>query len=233
MRFDTGVKASKRVSGRRWKKARCEDMFVSRRKTDANGVRNKYDRGVGAEAFVRRSPAGRRGLRTGEFWAVAILTGFAMILAWFLVAADLRSDLSDLRPSRKMTDPATILIGWPDLASPQHIERASPPPGIRVQMLGYMMEGYVPRPEVKEVETFVLMPDAGQILRPARRNPREMVQVLLRGHTRFRNRELVWVSGVIERGDCTSGDSAIVSYCMKDGDVWPAEQREITRWFTP
>ena len=165
--------------------------------------------------------------------AVAALTGLAVILAWFLVAADVRSDLSDLRPSGKMTDPTTVLVGWPDLANSQErleIERASSGPAIRVRMLGYMTEGYRPVREGEEADMFILMPHAGQILHAARRDPHEMVEVLLRRSARFRNRELVWVSGVIEEGPCASGG---VFYCMKDGDVWPAEQREITRWFTP
>jgi hypothetical protein len=38
-----------------------------------------------------------------------------MILAWLLVAEDLRSDQSTLTPLGKMTDFSTALIQWPEL----------------------------------------------------------------------------------------------------------------------
>jgi hypothetical protein len=200
-------------------------------------MRDAYDHGVGTRALPIRgySPV-RRGAGIREIAAIAILTALAVALAWFLVAADMRSDLSALRPLRNTMDATTILIGWPELRDPQ--EASEFPRNLRagdtrIRMLGYMMEAGPPASAGEEIRTFILMPRAGQMLRAASRNPDDRVEVWLRRPARFSNRKLVWVSGRIKHAAPASGGTLVASYVMRDSEVSPAEQREITRWFTP
>lgn len=198
---------------------------------------NPYHHSVGADAIpVRSCSVVRRGAGIREIGGIAILTTLAVALAWFLVARDMRSDLSSLRPLRRTTALPTILIGWPELRElreSSRFEDGLARPDTRDRMLGYMMEGSVPAGEGREITAFVLMPKAGQILRAAKRKPDEMVEVRLRRPARFSNRELVWVSGRIEHVARPFGDTSAPSYVMRDSEVSAAEEREITRWFAP
>ena len=45
--------------------------------------------------------------------AIVAAVGLPLILAYLLVAADMRNDLSELKPTAVSGD--TALIGWPDL----------------------------------------------------------------------------------------------------------------------
>jgi len=198
---------------------------------------------VGAEAIpVRDTSHTGRAAGMREITAIAILAALAVALAWFLVSTDMRSDLSALRPLRRATDPQTILVGWPEMRALQNPQKWSElrqgirPADIRVRMLGYMMQGGTPASEGKEINTFVLMPTTGHILRSDSRNTDDMLEVWLRRPARFSDRELVWVSGRIEHAARASlaGDASPAASCvMRDSEVWPAEQREITRWFAP
>jgi hypothetical protein len=196
-----------------------EDFRPFTGKTMRCRVHNAHDLGVGAR--VLRGPSIR------EIAAIAILTSLAVALAWFLVAADMRSDLSALRPLGKTTDVRTVLISWPELRD------SLGSPDTRVRMLGYMMEAGLCKPKGEEITTFILTPRAGQMLRAASRNPADGVEVRLRRSAHFSNRELVWVCGRIEHAARPSGGTSATSYVMMDSEVSPAEQREITRWFTP
>lgn len=87
--------------------------------------------------------------------------GFPVLLALILMAIDIRSDLSELRPAKQLADPSTALIGWPDLDGPEgrpvELEHALWLPHPRVKMLGYMMDGYSPSPDGSQVDVH---PDA-------------------------------------------------------------------------
>ncbi|HEY3837264.1 MAG TPA: hypothetical protein VGL72_11865, partial [Bryobacteraceae bacterium] len=135
-------------------------------------MRNAYDHFVGARALPIRSysPDRRRGPGTREIAAIAILTALAVALAWFLVAADIRSDLSDLRPYRNTTDAPSTLIGWPELRDPRQPSEFEQDPrhlATSVRMLGYIMEGVPAASKGEEIKTFILTPGVGQFLRHA------------------------------------------------------------------
>jgi hypothetical protein len=214
-----------------------KDFLPFTGKTMRGRVRNAHDHGVDASTLpIRSSSRTGSAARVREITAIAILAALAMALAWFLVTRDMRSDLSALRPLRRTTDLPTILIGWPELRElpeSSEWEHSLARSDTRDRMLGYMMEGSVQVSEGKETNTFVLMPKAGQILRAASRNADDGVEVRLRRPARFSNRELVWVSGRIEHVARAYGDPSAPSYVMTDSEVSAAEQREITRWFTP
>lgn len=192
---------------------------------------------MGADSLsIRSCSPVRRGAGSREIAAIAILAALAVALAWFLVAADMRSDASALGPLGNRAGLPTVLIGRPELRDRQkrsEFNQNLPPADTRVQMLGYMMEGGPPSTEGEEIRTFILMPSAGQMLRAARRDPDDMIEVRLRRPARFRKRELVWVSGRIEHSTRTSGGIPAASHVMRDSEVVPAEQRDITRWFAP
>ena len=162
--------------------------------------------------------------------------GVPLILAYVLVAADMRNDLSELKPTA--ASGAAALIGWPDL-NPGYDRPAQTrwPSGTRVRMLGYMMDGYQPVPEGAKAGMFILMPEAGHFLHPAHRIPGEMVEVWPARPLPFQYRRLVWVWGPLRRvaHEAASGsprrDTAL--FAMRDAEVRAADNADIARWFIP
>jgi hypothetical protein len=77
----------------------------------------------------------------------------------------------------------------------------------------------------------MLMPEAGQLLHPAHRIPDEMVEVWLKTRVPFKERSLVWVSGVLTLTAQHGGEEA--SYAMRDAAIEPAIESDIKRWFKP
>jgi hypothetical protein len=157
-----------------------------------------------------------------------------MILALILVAADMRIDLSDLKPVQAAADLAPVTIGWEDLETdnghPVSLDQARWQS--RVRMLGYMMDGDRPSRDGTPVDLFVLMPEAGHWLHAAHRFPSQMVEIRLARPLPFQYRRLVLASGVLARMPGRR-DPDKASYVIQDAVVEPAEQRDITRWFQP
>jgi hypothetical protein len=177
-----------------------------------------------------RSAAAQRREELIVLGSVIGAVGVPFALACFLVAADIRSDLSDLRPARALADPATALVGWPELET-----RDGRPTGIAVphaRMLGYMMDRYQPAKEGERVEMFMLLPEAGQIMHPAHREPAQMIEIRLVRAAPFRYRRLTWVTGKLTPVKRRS-DSEQAFYSMREATAEPAAQRDITHWFMP
>ena len=155
------------------------------------------------------------------------------ILAYILVATDMRADLSELKPVQDPGDQAPAAIGWADLETenglPVSLDQVSW--HSRVRMLGYMMDGNTTVPNGAPVDVFVLMPEAGHWLHPAHRIPNQMVEIRLGRPVPFAFRRLVGVSGMLGRTERPERDKAL--YVMEDAVVEPAEERDITRWFHP
>lgn len=147
-----------------------------------------------------------------------------MFLAYILVAVDMRSDLSELNPTKQGNDEGPIPVGWPDL------ERDGAQG--RVRMIGYMMDGYQPSSDGIPVDMFILLPEAGQFLHPAHRVPNQMVEVRPRRPVAFRRRELVWAVGTLNR---TTGnpDEEKAAWAMREAEVEAAAPRDIAKWFRP
>jgi hypothetical protein len=183
---------------------------------------------VGARVIQR--PDGRRkGLHGNRRETKAMLlilaaVGLPVMLAYILVSADLRSDLSELKASVPFGSSETELVGWADLEKRRGDGQA--------RMIGYMMDAYEPSRDGSPVRMFILMPDAGQWLHPAHRIPDEMVEVHMVHPVPFKNRELVWVTGRLDRAFGVSGGDR-AAWMLTDALVEPASDREITRWFTP
>jgi hypothetical protein len=169
-----------------------------------------------------------------------------LILAFLLVGADMRNNLSELKPLKPAIDGTTLLLGWQELESGAMESALSPSPrwDIRpqVRMLGYMMDGDEPFREGAAVRTFLLLPDAGHILHPAHRDPDQMVKVTLTTPSVFHYRRLVWVSGTFGRtgkparsvaGDASRHQTGEAMYEITNGAVSFASDAEIVRWFEP
>lgn len=165
-----------------------------------------------------------------------------LVLAFILVALNMRSDLSDLMPTEALPDHTATLIGWQDLEIPYgktlSLEQTHWQPDRRVRMLGYMMDNYgmdglKPLPDGAFVRMFVLMPEAGHFLHPAHRVPEQMVEVWPSHPVVFRFRSLIWSTGNLARTSGSHGrtgdDTAL--YAMTDADAGPAVQSDITLWF--
>jgi hypothetical protein len=156
----------------------------------------------------------------GDLKAISVVgacTVGPLLLTWLLIAADMRSDLSELTP-RRATAEGVPLVGWKELAAR---------PDGRVRMLGYMMGGNRPLRDGTPVTMFILMPEAGQFLLPAQRTPGAMVAIRI-AHGQsvpFRFRSLVWTQGILRK--------QTLAYTMEEATAQPAGEREIGRWFTP
>lgn len=99
-------------------------------------------------------------------------------------------------------------------------------------MIGYMMDGYQPSSDGAHVDMFLLLPEAGQFLHPAHRIPNQMVEVRPRRPVPFRNRQLVWAVGRLNRTVGKAGEE-IAAWAMGDADVQLAETRDVPKWFEP
>jgi hypothetical protein len=159
-----------------------------------------------------------------------------MILAFVLVAMDMRSDLDELKSSGQTDDKGAVPIGWPELEGRHDLSFAHDPPHWegqrRVRMIGYMMDGYKPSRDGGQVCMFILLPEAGQFLHPAHRIPNQMVEVWPTHSVAFRYRELVWASGILNRTIGSPGGKK-AAYAMTDAEVRPASERDISKWFHP
>jgi hypothetical protein len=148
-----------------------------------------------------------------------------MLLAVGFVGMDMRSDLSELKSTGQMDDKGAVPVGWPDL------ERWHDGPG-RVRMIGYMMDGYQRSRDGATVDMFVLLPEAGEFLHAAHREPNQMVEVHPSHPVVFRYRDLVWASGTLTRTIGRPGDER-ADFAVTAAEVSPAAERDIGKWFHP
>jgi hypothetical protein len=163
-------------------------------------------------------------------WAIIAVIGFPLFLGYILVAADIRTDLSELKPAKQMDDAGFVPVGWPELEGPMTQGRVGT--GAHIRMLGYMMDGYRSHTGGANVDMFILLPEAGQFLHAAHRIPNQMVEVWPRRPVLFRNRQLVWALGRLNRTMGRAGEEK-AAWAMGEAEVRPAEPRDIPKWFEP
>jgi hypothetical protein len=99
-------------------------------------------------------------------------------------------------------------------------------------MIGYMMDGHWSHPGGANVDKILLLPEAGQFLHAAHRIPNQMVEVWPRRPVLFRNRQLVWALGRLNRTVGKAGEEK-AAWAMGDAEVQPAEPHDIPKWFEP
>lgn len=162
--------------------------------------------------------------------ALVCLPSVAMIVVISRTAAP---DLFDLTPKVPFSD-GYVILRWPDLERTHHSVHVvdSVFPSGMIRGLGYMMEGNHPVRDGELVQSFVLLPDAGNALHPAHRFGDEMIDVqLLSDKTvRFSGRSLVWVWGTLRAlpGE-PSGHEPL--YVLKDARTAPADKADIPKYF--
>ncbi len=197
------------------------EEFVRRRRVSL------YDRRVGARRIHKRDvAAGRNRNKEGlTFWSITAAIVLPTILAVALVATDMRADLSDLRSTGKVDSDGAVPLGWPELN-----ERRQD--SARVRMIGYMMDEDPGWRDGTSVHTFILLPEAGRLLHPAHRIPGQSVAVWSTKPVVFRNRQLVWASGALNRTIRRSRDDQ-PDWAMISADVRPATENDIRKWFRP
>jgi hypothetical protein len=83
--------------------------------------------------------AARRRQESRALAAILCAVVLPLVLAFILVAADMRSDLSGLIPAEALPDQTATLIGWQDLEIPEgktvSLEQTRWQPDRRVRML--------------------------------------------------------------------------------------------------
>jgi hypothetical protein len=188
-------------------------------------------RRVGAHVIKRsraaRAESNRRETRTMLRVLLAVMG--PLLLVYALVLSDVRRDLSEAEPKPGASMNGTPIVSWKSIL----VEPKGPPDGTQVTMLGYMMEGLSPIPELARVSGFTLMPDAGTWAHPAHREADEMVEISLfpGAPTLFVNRRLVWVTGRFQR--VRSGmHYGEARYALTDAQVREAAEKDLGQWFT-
>jgi hypothetical protein len=179
---------------------------------------------VGARVIRKPDVSARRKKETLTLWAIIAVIGFPLFLGSILVAVDIRIDLSELKPTRRVDDAGFVPVGWPELEGSVTQDR--------VRMIGYMMDGQRSHPGGVNVDMFILLPEAGQFLHAAHRIPNQTVEVWPRRPVLFRNRQLVWALGRLNRTMGKAGEEK-AAWAMGDAEVQPVEPRDISKWFEP
>ena len=179
---------------------------------------------MGARVIRRPNSSAREKRENLTLWAIIAAVAFPLLLAYVLVAMDVRTDLSEFKPAKRMDDEGFVPVGWQQLEE-WRVQG-------HVRMIGYMMDGYQPSPDGSRVDMFVLLPEAGQFLHPAHRISDQMVEVRSRRPIPFQHRRLVWARGALNRTTGKPGDEK-AAWAMGDAEVEPAEPRDISEWFEP
>lgn len=152
------------------------------------------------------------------------------------IASTSQPDLSDLSPSKAQSG-EYVPLGWSTLLrnhSRALNARATIFSGASIQGLGYMMEGAQPIAAGQPTKSFVLLPDAGNLLHPAHRFGDQMIAVHLRetDAITFSPRALVWVWGTLQTlpGDPAGGEPL---YVLGNARAELVPKTEIRRYFRP
>jgi hypothetical protein len=187
--------------------------------------------------MTRTTPPGHNARPARSLATILAAIAGPCILAYLLIAADMRVNLSGLKPRYAVWADGTSLVGWEHLGSNQPLSsgiRLNGSTGVRVCMLGYMMKGRQTVPDGTALTRFVLMPEAGHLLRLVRRNPGERVEVSLADGTTtsYKDRSLVWVEGLL-RDDHGSTSEPTAVHSMTQASVTPASDRDIAAWYVP
>jgi hypothetical protein len=161
--------------------------------------------------------------------AVVPLMGTALI-----ITATLRPDLSGLTPAGDSSGNYSIL-NWSSLirAHSHTLESGSTVfAGAAVRALGYMVDGDLAIGEGEWVDTFVLVPEGGNLFDPAHRFGDQMILVSLQKDARvqFTSNALVWVWGIL-RASSGDPDAAKPLYTLERARAQAADKSEIRKYF--
>ena len=154
-----------------------------------------------------------------------MITSVPVLGTLLAIVSTTEPDLSDLTPIRR-TQGQYELLNWFALRHGRFSAQTS------VQALGYMVESGRSPHTGDLVRDFILLPEAGNILHPAHRNPDEIIAVQLREgeQMQFFPRRLVWVWGTYRT---SPGDPAGIQplYHLDDARATLADKSEIPRYY--
>jgi hypothetical protein len=148
------------------------------------------------------------------------------------ITATTQPDLSELSPLTVQT-PEYAVLAWSSLVrghSKALEARSAIFSGASIQVLGYMMEGAQSIRTGQPTKTFVLLPDAGNIMHPAHRFGDQMIAVHLRDTIKFSPKALVWVWGTLQSspGDPVGSEPL---YALGNARAELAPKADIDKYF--
>jgi len=150
------------------------------------------------------------------------------------ITATTQPDLSELSPLTVQT-PEYAVLAWSSLLrghSKTLEARSAIFSGASIQVLGYMMEGAQSIRAGQPTKTFVLLPDAGNIMHAAHRFGDQTIAVHLRDRDtiKFAPKALVWVWGTLQSlpGDATGSEPL---YALGNARAELAPKADIDKYF--
>jgi hypothetical protein len=168
---------------------------------------------------------------------LVLVSGFVPVLgAVWAITSTSQPDLSELFPLKAQIGEYAILEWSTLLRSRSNAlnARSTSFSGASIRALGYMMDGTRPIAAGRQVKSFVLLPDAGNLLHPAHRFGDQMITVQLRegAMIKFSPKALVWVWGTLQAspGDPAGGEPL---YAVGNAHAELAPKTDIRKYFRP
>ena len=165
-------------------------------------------------------------------WSVIGLTVAICLPALVLISRPAGPDLFDLTPVEARSD-GYVVLAWPELERGRHaLHTGAISSGTMMRALGYMMDGDHPVRDGERVQSFVLLPHAGNPMHSAHRFGDQMIDVRLDPDTalQFSERKLVWAWGTLRMlsGD-PSGHEPL--YVLEHAHAELANKADIQKYF--
>ena len=195
-----------------------------------NSVRDREARSARPKRTRRHEVLSRRAARTLIGLVALIL--LPIIPIGIVITQRTGPDLFDLTPVVSHSD-QYLILAWPDLERGRHaLHTGAISSGASIRALGYMMDGGRPVHDGERVQSFVLLPDAGNSVHPAHRFGDQMIEVRLETGSlaRFSERSLVWAWGTLQMlpGDPLGHMPLNV---LEHARTEPADRTDIKRYF--
>jgi hypothetical protein len=165
---------------------------------------------------------------------LTVIVGVPVLGSFWAITATTQPDLSELSPLQAQT-PEYAVLAWSSLLrghSKTLDARSESFSGMSIQALGYMMDGASPIRAGQPTKTFVLLPDAGNIMHAAHRFGDQTIAVHLRDRDtiEFSPKALVWVWGTLQSspGDPTGSEPL---YALGNARAELAPKADIDKYF--
>jgi hypothetical protein len=165
---------------------------------------------------------------------LTVIVGVPVLGSFWAITATTQPDLSELSPLQAQT-PEYAVLAWSSLLrghSKTLDARSESFSGMSIQALGYMMDGASPIRTGQPTKSFVLLPDAGNIMHAAHRFGDQMIAVRLRDRDtiKFSPRALVWVWGTLQSSPGDPAGSEPL-YALGNARAELASKADIDKYF--
>jgi hypothetical protein len=165
---------------------------------------------------------------------LTVIVGVPVLGSFWAITATTQPDLSELSPVQAQTSEYAVLA-WSALLrghSKTLDARSAIFSGASIQALGYMMDGAQSIRAGQLTKSFVLLPDAGNIMHAAHRFGDQTIAVRLRDRDtiKFSPKALVWVWGTLQSspGDPTGSEPL---YALGNARAELAPKADIDKYF--